>query len=72
MSAIVPYKPNEVAMPKMRLRCTICPNEVGMSNGSFEDALKLLENAGWKIRPNLICPDCLMKKAQKFKEKFFK
>ena len=56
----------------MRLNCTTCPNESGMGEGSFEDALVLLERLGWKIRPNLICPNCLKKKSRDYKNKFLK
>ena len=70
MSALVHNKPNEVAVPKMRLACSVFTWEVG-GDGSYEDALSLLEHLGWRVHGSLICPRCMKAKAQKFKRDYF-
>ena len=70
MNDLVPTTPGEVAAPKMRFRCDGCTREAGMAEGSYEAALDLLKNLGWRVGTTLICPGCLKEKARKFKRDY--
>ena len=70
MNALTTFQSNEVAAPKMRFKCCSCTTEVSMGEGSYEDAMRLLEYGGWRLGSSLICPACLKAKARRFKRDY--
>lgn len=55
----------------VRVRCSKCANEK-ITEGTIEQAEKLLVFLGWKLGDKYLCPECVRAKARASVRKFVK
>jgi hypothetical protein len=59
----------EIEKPLLRVQCDGCSKEQG-ARIVWDDMVRLLEALGWKIGREILCPDCIKKRAREFLNKY--